>query len=608
MEVRGIRAERADGGLLLPMPAGAHALSIRGQLGTAQQAAAAPGWARFTPRLGSALLVPTDGTSPFETRRCTQLTLPGSQLHMFHESQDSRGTPPDPGEDEAVAPSTQEERGDPEPTSQPLRSPLRADASAPHRSTSLRQRGTSVERGDPILPDHGGHAGPRPPMGSQAEAIDPHSGQGATMHGDSPNAGTIEAAVCSRGGGAETTCSSEHEQPNLQCATMEAPGELETWSVAATTPGQPADERHLAVHSVPHETMEPATQHLGTIDPEELAEGLYRENIMAAILLLKLVNERNQCWMNANVMAWLWCITQARDMKWGDYGTGANEVSALLTQNPARGINLLDWGLNPSNWDAQHQQDSAEYTTDLLTHFAPPRVDMHWEKRVMVGARGEVLETNESRTPVLLRLGDHPTSFQQLLDCWCADENSVAGFLHDSAFKVFQLDRVSYDDRGHPKKLDTPLQVESQVHLPCFVDERDTAYELVAYDVVAVVYHLQAGLRAGPPTQWHSTDDGRMATYHPTLLKAVAKNLVQIWVVKHDVMGTSNPRPPLNTFMTQVHQIALLMQDKDYTTIYRDPAMRELLGTRCVLCGQWVFRYRDAMQRQSQLEALRGTS
>ena len=127
--------------------------------------------------------------------------------------------------------------------------------------------------------------------------------------------------------------------------------------------------------------------------------------------------------------------------------------------------------------------------------------------------------------------------------------SSVAGFLHDSAFKVFQLDRVTYDDRGHPKKLDTPLQVESQVHLPCFVDERDTAYELVAYDVVAVVYHsgttsgghLQAGLRAGPPTQWHSTDDGRMATYHPTLLKAVAKNLVQIWVVKHDVMGTSNP-------------------------------------------------------------------
>ena len=195
-----------------------------------------------------------------------------------------------------------------------------------------------------------------------------------------------------------------------------------------------------------------------------------------------------------------------------------------------------------------------------------------------------------------------------------ADENAVAGFLYDSVYKVFQLDRVSYDSQGKPQKLKTSLHVEPQVHLPCFVDATNTTYQILSYDVVAVVYHsgtangghLQAGLRAGPPTQWHCTDDGRVATYHPTLLREVAKDLVQIWLVKSTSLGCAIPRPPNNGFTTMVQQIALKMQDKAYADIYKNEVLREQLATRCVLCGQWVFRYRDAihhlMEHHSQAE------
>ena len=391
-----------------------------------------------------------------------------------------------------------------------------------------------------------------------------------------------------------------HALQNTNSQTsMETAGEPETRPLNAADLGSAPVERHLAVHSMPNATMEPTAQHLSAIDPEKLA----RESIMAAILQLRCLNERNQCWMNANVLAWLWSVCQAKDVDWGDYGTGANEVSALLTQNSAGGINLLDWGFNPRNWDAQYQRDSAEYTADVLNHYEPPRVDMSWEKLIMVRATLEVLETNESKVPVFLRLGESPTSLQQLIDCWSADENAVAGFLYDSVYKVFQLDRVSYDSQGKPQKLKTSLHVEPQVHLPCFVDTTNTTYQILSYDVVAVVYHsgtangghLQAGLRAGPPTQWHCTDDGRVATYHPTLLREVAKDLVQIWLVKSTSLGCAIPRPPNNGFTTMVQQIALKMQDKAYADIYKNEVLREQLATRCVICGQWIFRYRDAI-------------
>ena len=115
--------------------------------------------------------------------------------------------------------------------------------------------------------------------------------------------------------------------------------------------------------------------------------------------------------------------------------------------------------------------DSAEYLAVLLERFSPPRLDMSWEKRVMVGPRSDTLERNESRVPVFLRLGESPTSLPELLDCWNADENAVAAFSSASEYKVLQLDRVSYDDQGTMHKLSTTLALEERVHLPVSIDD-----------------------------------------------------------------------------------------------------------------------------------------
>ena len=222
---------------------------------------------------------------------------------------------------------------------------------------------------------------------------------------------------------------------------------------------------------------------------------------------------------------------------------GADEVSRLLACCSTGGVNLLELGFNPGEWDVQVQQDSAEFTAEILAHFKPPGIHLGWEKRISVGSQGETLGRNESGVPVFLRLGKHPSSLQSLIDQWTQDENAVAAFQEASTYKVFQLDRMQ-PHQGDAQKLQTALTVEEQVQIPCFVDDVSATYELLNYDVIGVIFHtgfsksghLRAGLRAGPPNYWMSTDDGRVACLQPHLLQDIAKEIVQIWLVKSTAM------------------------------------------------------------------------
>lgn len=71
-------------------------------------------------------------------------------------------------------------------------------------------------------------------------------------------------------------------------------------------------------------------------------------------------------WTYANVLAWIWTVVMDKHVIWGDFGTGSREVSALLTASSTGDLDLQGWGFNPNQWTDHHQQDSAEYTADLL--------------------------------------------------------------------------------------------------------------------------------------------------------------------------------------------------------------------------------------------------
>ena len=123
----------------------------------------------------------------------------------------------------------------------------------------------------------------------------------------------------------------------------------------------------------------------------------------------------------------------------------------------------------------------------------------------MIGSKGDKLEINESRAPVVLGLGEKNTSLQTLVANWSSNENAVAAFRCASTYKVFQLDRVIHNSQGEPIKRRTKLHLQDLVLIPSFFDDETTLYEYTSYIPMAVVYHtgnadnghFQAGLRGG---------------------------------------------------------------------------------------------------------------
>ena len=285
-------------------------------------------------------------------------------------------------------------------------------------------------------------------------------------------------------------------------------------------------------------------------------------------------------------------------MTWQDFGTGDTKVSQLMTINSAGGVDCA--GFNPGDWDGNVQCDGAEYITEILEHFRPPRFNPSWEKRVMIGQQGDTLEANESLAPVVLGLGEQTTSLQTLIANWSSNENAVAAFRCASTFKVFQIDRVHHDSQGATHKSRCKLEVEDIVLLPNFADASTTTYEYVSYVPMAVVYHkggtggghIQAALRGGAD-HWWSTDDMRIAVPCPGLLEKIAKDIVQVWLVRSDQMGNIDPRPPEQNMTGCVREIVNYMTMRRASALLRDQRLKTLINTRCVLCGQWVFRFAD---------------
>ena len=603
---RGGRAIRTAAGLRLPPHHRADDGGPPGH-GSAPQAATAARMAGFFPRLGPTILMSPDGPTTTSTRRCAEFNMPRSLLGVLHGQENPRGSSPNPGPNQEMAPTAQGQGDHPHLAEQPMPSPVRGDAPTTQSAAEDQGWRSSSHQSHSDAPHHGGQTTTGPSMGCSGEELEAPGGQNAHTYRSAPDAGTTAPTMQSRRHDSETACPPEHQCPNERCATLEDADQPASRPHDATASGSAEEQLHLAVHSMPHATMEPTTVFLSTKHPEELAQNLQRPSIQAAILQLRCLNERNQCWMNSNILAWMWTTMMGADVQWTDFGLGANEVSNLLAQNSARGLNLMDAGLNPRDWDGGVQQDSAEYTAEILSYFKPPRLHLGWEKRIMVGSKGETLEINESRVPVFLRLGNSPTSLQSLLDGWTHDENAIAAFREASVYKVLQLDRVC-SHQGILQKLTTSLTLDEMVQIPCFVDSESTVYELLNYEVVAVVYHegtaegghLRAGLRTGPPTEWLSTEDGRIACLHPGLLRDIQTKVVQIWLVRSTALGNGHPRPPSNDFTTLVQQIAIHMQDRDDTQVYSKPHLRTLLSTRCVLCGQWIFRFRDSMKHLQQ--------
>ena len=453
----------------------------------------------------------------------------------------------------------------------------------------------------------GGHADPQSPMGSPKEDASSHDKWSKTLPRGTTDAQTADELGTKGGHNPTIPCHAKCEFTDTAGAAMETTSQHPPWDQFHADAPAASRERSMAIPPLQTQAVESAALHSCSADPEEYAWGLPRQAIQTTILSLKTVNPHNQCWMNAGVQAMLWTTAASNEVKWKDFGKGANAVSRLLSTNTARGLDLLDWGFNPRDWKGDLQRDSSEYVAALLEHFDLPGYDHHWEKRIMVGEASETLLNSESNAPVILGLGAKSTSLQALIDEWCSAENTVVAFNQASTYKVFQLDRVTYTASGEPKKLHTSLIIEDTLLLPCFLDENYTHTELYSYVPVSVIFHsgetgeghLQAGLRCDPK-HWRSSNDNRIAVEEPKLLRKQANNIVMVWLIRDTSCGSLSAEPLMPGVDRMVNQIARHMCLGEMKKIQDNRQLLELLRARCIFCGQGAFRFHDLLAHQHE--------
>ena len=473
-------------------------------------------WAGIRRDSGNSSAVRSDEPHAIETRRRAELAMLGQQLGLLSRQEEVWCDSANPCSHSEMA-HTPQKRGSHSPSeSLPHECGTGGDEISHRSAGDQEERGFFMAGCSKESSHHGGHDDSPAPMELWHQAAG-EKRRWTTPDGDHSDLGTTDHAVPEGRVDPTLSCSPKHQSDHITGHPLATPSQHQTWNDVPGAPRHAAGQRGLAVHSMPHKTMEPPTILTWPAVAEVFAIGPPRYDLQTTVLSLKCANSSNHCWSNATVLAWMWNSLAAPDFQWNDFGLATDAVSSILSTCCAGGLNLLEAGLNPADWEGTQQNDSSEHAAMILGYYHPPRYHLTWERRIMVGHEPDVLEGGTG--PVILcPPAVERIALQDLLDAWMSEQNAVTGFTEINAYCLLQIDRVYNHARGALGKLATAIEIPETVTLPVFV--YGTTYELQLFRVTALVYHkgtsqnghFQAALRTSTTT-WMQTDDNRSCRY-----------------------------------------------------------------------------------------------
>ena len=165
---------------------------------------------------------------------------------------------------------------------------------------------------------------------------------------------------------------------------------------------------------------------------------------------------------------------------------------------------------------------------------------MTWERRFVAGRKVERSEAGSWQFPLALDCLyelDIPTpSLQQLLQPWVYAESMRSGFLSAGPLKCVYIDRLVMLTKflGH----NNVLELESELNLPFFEDDRTAEITWIPHRPVSGVVHLGSHssghfvtfLKACNPDSWYEMDDEKPAKVHQVLPTWAKQRLVLVWL------------------------------------------------------------------------------
>ena len=247
------------------------------------------------------------------------------------------------------------------------------------------------------------------------------------------------------------------------------------------------------------------------------------------ILLIRLLNSSNTCYLNASVRAWLFAVShlQVADiLKYGAQEQAWRDV--YHARRPIHVHALSSWRPLLCNWANLHQQhDACEFLEHLLGAGRPQVLQGKWESRIVSEVEGtETRGQHNTQRSITLDLADPyaTTNLQALVDHWHTGGTYVQACTHPPRILLLRISRFLDTDAGETVKLHTRVTIPTAIQIPCYCDpHQGAACTYVTYLVTACVLHRGSTIHGGhyttrflnhlpprvapqAPPQWHADD------------------------------------------------------------------------------------------------------
>ena len=221
------------------------------------------------------------------------------------------------------------------------------------------------------------------------------------------------------------------------------------------------------------------------------------------LLLIRLLNSSNTCYMNASIRAWLFAVShmQVADiLKYGQHEQAWRDV--YHTRRPIHVHSLPSWRPLLRNWAQLHRQhDAGEFLEYILGICQPQVLQGRWESRIVSVEDGtESRGSHVTQRAVTLDLPnpDRPTNLQALINHWHHGDTYLQACTHLPRILILRISRFQVGSAGATLKLHTKVDIPLHVQIPAFTHRTlgaDCTHH--SYTVVACILHNGATADAG---------------------------------------------------------------------------------------------------------------
>ena len=245
------------------------------------------------------------------------------------------------------------------------------------------------------------------------------------------------------------------------------------------------------------------------------------------ILLIRLLNSSNTCYINASVRAWLFAVSHLQVADILKYGTQEQAWRDLYhARRPLHVHALRSWRPLLRNWTNLHQQqDACEFLEHLLGAGRPQVLQGRWESRIVSDIDGtETREQHHTHKSITLDFPDphNATALQSLIDHWHNGGTYLQACTHPPRILLMRLSRFQDSEARGTLKLYTKVDIPTSVHVPCYSDpQHGEDCRNIPYLVVACVLHCGATVHAGHyTTRYINHLPSRIAPHAPPQWRA----------------------------------------------------------------------------------------